>query len=155
MAITTQGTPPRIGTSAEWAASTLVLADGEIGFDTTANVFRTGNGTDVWSALGVIAGGNSGTSKTLTAESLGSLTNVTLTGNVTFTFPTAAAGASFKLRLNTGAGSFTATWPSTVKWPAGSAPTVTVTASRSDDFEFTCFDGTNWHGQVLGQNYNP
>jgi hypothetical protein len=155
MAITTVTVPPRIGTSAEWAASTLVLADGEVGFDSTANIVRIGNGSDTWASLGVVAGGNSGTAKTIPDGALGGVINVTLTGNVTFTFPTAAAGASFKLRLATGAGSFTATWPATVKWPGGTAPTVTTTASRSDDFEFTCFDGTNWHGQTLGQNYNP
>lgn len=156
MAITTQGTPPRIGTAADWAATTLVLADGEIGFDTTNNIFRTGNGVDTWANLGVVAGGNTGAAKTVPDTALGGVVNFTMTGNCTFTFPTVGAGGSFKMRLVQDAtGSRTATWPGTVKWPGGTAPTLTTTAARSDDLEFTSFDGTNWHGQTLGLNYNP
>ena len=79
---------------------------------------------------------------------------ITLTGNVTYTFPTAAAGTSFVLyQLQDATGSRTATWPGTVKWPSATAPTLTSTASKADKFVFTCFDGANWVGAVAGQNY--
>lgn len=83
----------------------------------------------------------------------GSVQILTLTGNCTFTFPTATAGRSFILVLKQDAtGSRTATWPAAVKWPAGTAPTITSTASKSDKYIFTA-DGTNWIGSNAGQNY--
>ena len=41
----------RRGTTALWAAVDPVLADGEIGLDTTLHQFKIGNGVDVWSVL--------------------------------------------------------------------------------------------------------
>ena len=97
------------------------------------------------------------TANTSTAITL-ALTNgtvqiLTLTGSPTITMPTAVSGKSFIIMLKTGAGSYTVTW-STVKWPAGTAPTITSTASRQDVFSFFS-DGTNWYGSTLGQNYTP
>jgi hypothetical protein len=83
----------------------------------------------------------------------GSVQILTLTGNCTFTFPTATAGRSFFLLLKQDAtGSRTVTWPAAVKWPGGTAPTITSTALRLDKFVFTA-DGTNFYGSVAGQNY--
>ena len=82
----------------------------------------------------------------------GSFQVLTLTGNATITMPTATAGRSFILLLKQDAtGSRTVTW-STVKWPAGTAPTITATASKQDILSFVA-DGTNWYGAVGGQNY--
>jgi len=39
------------GTSAQWAASTVPLAAGEIGLDTTLGKMKFGNGTALWSSL--------------------------------------------------------------------------------------------------------
>lgn len=78
---------------------------------------------------------------------------LTLTGNCTYTFPTAVAGKSFLLvQKQDATGSRTATWPAAVKWPSGTAPTLTATASKSDVFGFTC-DGTSWYGRVIGSAY--
>jgi hypothetical protein len=83
----------------------------------------------------------------------GSFQILTLTGNCTFTFPTATAGQSFMMFLKQDAtGSRTVTWPAAVKWPSSTAPTITATASKGDKFVFTA-DGTNWLGSVAGQNY--
>jgi hypothetical protein len=92
---------------------------------------------------GVVAIGNSGTSKTLDLTN-GTVQTVTMTGNCTFTMPTATAGKSFILVISTGAGSFTGTFTS-VKWPNNVAPTITTTASRWDILTFVA-DGTNWYG---------
>ena len=91
----------------------------------------------------VVAIGNSSTAQTLLLTN-GTVQTVTMTGNCTFTMPTATAGKSFILIVNTGAGSFTGTFTS-VKWPSGTAPTLTTTASRWDIFTFVS-DGTNWYG---------
>ena len=83
----------------------------------------------------------------------GSVQILTLTGNCTFTFPTATAGKSFTLLLKQDAtGSRTVTWPAAVKWPSSTAPTITSTASKADKYVFTA-DGTYWWGSVAGQNY--
>jgi len=87
--------------------------------------------------------GNSSTAQTI-ALTNGTVQTCTLTGNCTFTMPTAAAGKSFILILSTGAGSFTATFTS-VKFPSNTAPTITTTASRWDILTFVS-DGTNWYG---------
>jgi len=92
---------------------------------------------------GVVAIGNSGTTKTLSLAT-GTAQTVTMTGNCTFTMPTATAGQSFILIISTGAGGFTGTFTS-VKWPGGTAPTITTTASRWDILTFVS-DGTNWYG---------
>ena len=95
--------------------------------------------------------GNTGTSQTI-AITNSTLQTYTLNGNCTFTMPTADAGRSFTIFLKTGAGSFTATFTG-VKWPAGSAPTITTTASRMDILTFYS-DGTNWYGNIV-QEYTP
>jgi len=83
----------------------------------------------------------------------GTLQILTLTGNCTFTFPTATAGKSFTLFLKQDAtGSRTVTWPASVKWPGGTAPTITATASKGDKYVFTA-DGSSWAGSNAGQNY--
>lgn len=98
---------------------------------------------------------NTGTAYTIDLAN-GTVQILTLTGNCTFTFPTATAGKSFMLLLKQdGTGSRTVTWPSLtnpVKWPGGTAPTITATASKMDKFVFTA-DGTNWIGSNAGQNY--
>ena len=91
----------------------------------------------------VVAIGNSSTTQTLSLTN-GTVQTVTMTGNCTFTMPTATAGKSFILIISTGAGSFTATFTS-VKWPSNAAPTITTTASRWDILTFVS-DGTNCYG---------
>jgi len=76
-----------------------------------------------------------------------------LSGNITATFsnpPTTGTAYGFTLRvINTG--SFTITWPASVDWPAGLAPT--LTSSSDDIFVFYTYDGgTTWFGFVAGQD---
>lgn len=95
----------------------------------------------------VVSIGNSGTTQTLSLTS-GTVQTVTMTGNCTFTMPTATAGKSFILiAVQDGTGSRTATFTS-VKWPSGSAPTLTTTATTGRDIFTFVADGTNWYGTV-------
>jgi len=96
-----------------------------------------------------VAIGNSGTAVTISLAT-GTFQTVTLTGNCTFTMPTATAGQSFILKILTGAGGFTGTFTS-VKWPGGTAPTITTTASKFDLASFIA-DGSAWTGSII-QNY--
>jgi hypothetical protein len=97
------------------------------------------------------------TANTSTAITLnlanGTVQILTLTGSPTITMPAAVAGKSFIIQLKTGAGSYSVTW-TTVKWPGGTAPTITSTASRMDIYSFFS-DGTNWYGTTVGQSYTP
>lgn len=93
----------------------------------------------------VVAIGNSGTLKTIDLTS-GTVQTVTLTGNCTFTMPTATAGKSFILIVvQDSTGSRTATFTS-VKWPSGSSPSITTTATTGRDILTFVSDGTNWYG---------
>ena len=99
-----------------------------------------------------VAIGNSGTTQTLSLTS-GTFQTVTLTGNCTFTMPTATAGKSFILILvQDGTGGRTATFTS-VKWPSGTAPTITTTATTGRDIITFFADGTNWYGAAV-QNFS-
>jgi hypothetical protein len=96
---------------------------------------------------------NTGTAYTV-VNTAGSILNLTLTGNCVFTFPAASSGGQFTLLLLQDAtGARTITWPTSVRWPGGTAPTITATASRTDVISFVS-DGTYWLGFVGGQNFN-
>lgn len=81
----------------------------------------------------------------------------TLTENTTFTFsnpPASGTAYSFSIEIiqDASASGFAVTWPSSVDWPAATAPTLTATASAKDVFVFTTRDGgTNWYGFTAGQ----
>lgn len=95
----------------------------------------------------VVAIGNSSTAQTLSLTN-GTVQTVTMTGNCTFTMPTATAGKSFILiAVQDGTGSRTATFTS-VKWASGTAPTLTTTATTGRDIFAFVADGTNWYGTV-------
>lgn len=87
----------------------------------------------------------------------GNVFNVTMTGDVTFTFSGATNGkaCSFGLYLSQDAtGSHAVTWPSGVKWAGGTAPTLTTTASAVDVLVFESLDGgTTWYGSLVGANF--
>ena len=105
-----------------------------------------------------VANATSGATDTIDLED-GNVHNVTLTANCTFTFsnpPASGTSGTFTLFLNQdGTGSRTATWPGSVKWAGGTAPTLTTTASRTDILVFTTIDaGTIWYGAVSGQDFS-
>lgn len=78
--------------------------------------------------------------------STGSYFKATVAGNTTFTFsapPNKAYTFGFVLRVNHTSG--TITWPGSVTWPEGSAPTLTT--GKTHVFVFTTDDaGSKWRG---------
>ena len=79
---------------------------------------------------------------------------------VVFSNPPAAGTAtdstayamSLKVVQDSGASGYTVTWPTSVDWPAATAPTLTATASAVDQFVFYTYDGgTTWYGFTAGQ----
>lgn len=75
---------------------------------------------------------------------------VTLGGNRTMAAPTNLVdGATYLLHvIQDGTGSRTITWNAVFKWPGGTAPTLTTTASARDIISFVS-DGTNLYGTAL------
>lgn len=69
---------------------------------------------------------------------------LTLTGNITLAFSNGKAGGRYLLKIKTGAGSFTVTWP-TVNWirSGGSAPTIPSAASKIAILAVS-YDGTDY-----------
>lgn len=90
--------------------------------------------------------------------SLGNHVTCTLTDNVTFAFSNPivtgnAAPIRFRIK-QAAAGSKTVTWPASVIWPQAVAPTLTTTASRTDEFVLISDDGgVNYTASIRGQNY--
>lgn len=70
----------------------------------------------------------------------------TLTGNCTFTFTAPPGPCSLVLKLiQDGTGSRLVTWPATVHWSGGTAPTLTTTLNKVDIVTFY-YDGTTYFG---------
>lgn len=85
----------------------------------------------------------------------GNVHDVTLSANATFTFsnpPASGKGGSFTLILRQdGTGGRTVTWPASVDWAGGAAPTLTTAASSVDILTFmTVNGGTTWYGFLAG-----
>lgn len=79
---------------------------------------------------------------------------VTVAGNRTLVFSNGKAGEVYRVKITQDAtGSRLITWPSTVKWAGGTAPTLTTTAARTDLVEFL-FDGTNYLDLNIVKDFN-
>ena len=83
--------------------------------------------------------------------SLGNVQTYTLSGGQTLTFtnPIATGNSSSFTLIVTNGGSATLTWPTSVDWAGGTAPT--LTSSGIDILVFTTIDGgTIWYGFAAG-----
>jgi hypothetical protein len=121
-------------------ALTLGSTVTSVGNATVANVTVT-NYIETLQAVGTV-----GATSTLSLAT-GTVLTATLTASTpcTFTMPSAVAGKSFILKLiQASSGMTTATFTG-VKFPGGTAPTITATASAVDILSFVS-DGTNWYG---------
>jgi hypothetical protein len=76
---------------------------------------------------------------------------LTLSASTTLTLNNPVSGGTYFIKIIQ-EGSFTITWPSTVKWPGGTAPTIT-TGNDSVDTVVLYFDGTNYFAN-FAQNYS-
>jgi len=102
--------------------------------------------------------GNSTASLTLdAASSSGPVKTITLNANCTFTFSAVTSGLEMWMVLvltQDATGSRLVTWPGSVKWSPGAAPTLSTPAGAVDRVLVTTYDGgTIWYGDVIGKNY--
>lgn len=137
------------------------------GFKDAYNTFlddfaAVATGTLAWSltspiqeAVNTVAA--SGAAQTLPDVSTATMHKVTLTANCTITLPTPGAGKSLTVELVQDAtGGRTVTWatPSgAIRWPGGTAPTISPAAGAIDVISFISVGGTNWYGFVGGQAF--
>ena len=89
----------------------------------------------------------------------GNVFDVELDENTTFTFsnpPASGKAGSFTLILAQDAtGSRSSTFPASVEWAGGSAPTLTTDASAVDILVFFTIDaGTTWDGMLSGADFS-
>jgi hypothetical protein len=95
--------------------------------------------------VGEVDNGNSGASKTIDWGQ-GNHQSILLTDDPVLSFAHPFGIGMFTLRVvQDASGSRTVTWPSSVKWPGGTAPTLTITGDAIDVIRFY-FDGLTYHG---------
>jgi hypothetical protein len=89
--------------------------------------------------------GNSSTAVTID-WTISNKAKVTLTGDATLTFTAAPGPTNLVLKVVQDAtGTRLVTWPGTVQWPGGVAPTLSTGVNDVDIFTFY-YDGTNYFG---------
>lgn len=102
--------------------------------------------------------GNSGAAATANLEN-GNFQAITLTGDCALTFsnpPATGRVGSLTLEvIQDGTGGHTVTWPASVTWAGGSAPTLSTAAAAVDVLSFYTRDGgTTWRGFTGGLNFS-
>jgi hypothetical protein len=155
------GTANQVLASASTGAVTLSTPQ-SIATTSTPQFARLGLGTAADSAaVAKFAGqyysplvddGNSGTADTIDWNA-GNEHLSTLTGNVTYTLSNPVDGGRYVILIATGAGSFSATWPGTVAWPGGVAPTITAAAGKVDVITLIYRAGASTYYAAFSQNY--
>jgi hypothetical protein len=130
--------------------------DGKVGSTYTGDVDITGELTADSYNESYAAVTSATNATTVDCEAGNTFTHV-LTENTTFTFsnpPVTGTAYTFTLKVvqDALALGYTLTWPTSVDWPAATAPTLTATANAVDVFVFYTHDGgTTWYGFVAGQ----
>jgi len=99
---------------------------------------------------------SSGAAQTLPATA--NVHDLTLTANCTLTLPSLVSGKACAITVilrQDGTGSRTVTWPGSVSWVTGSAPTLKTAASAVDVVTlFTLDGGTSWGGTAVGAGFS-
>jgi hypothetical protein len=128
------------GATIDISAGTLTLADNQIGW---AKVAKTAPdlafATATIGALDINWASSQTFSKSLIANS-------------TFTFSNTKDGQTIEVRLTNTPGNYTVTWPISIFWPGGTAPTQT-TGAKTDLYTFRRI-GLDVYGSVI-QDYAP
>jgi len=140
---TTKGfLPPRM-TNTQRAA--ISATKGLIVVNTTNNGVAYNDGTN-WGYLSGAKQTATGSGGTLAISfAAGNIVDLTLTASTTLTFAGHVVGTYIIQVTQGGSGSYTLTYPASVKWSGGTAPTLTTTVGKTDILTFY-HDGTNFYG---------
>ncbi len=148
--ITTVGTI----SSGSWNGSAIPVAKGGTGltsFTAGTDYVSPSSGAKFSKAVGfnqVTTSLSSGTT-TINWSTSGNRVQLTLSGNgiLAFGAPIASSYCNLLLKIVNSSAVYTITWPSTVKWPNGTAPTLSGN-SKIDICSFF-FDGSNYYGTII------
>jgi hypothetical protein len=112
-----------------------------------------------------VTGGGKETSATPTANSgstsidlaSGNVQMLTLSASTTVSLTGATNGVACSLSLylkQDGTGNRLITWPASIKWPSGAAPTLSTAANKVDLVILETLDGgTTWYGSLAGADF--
>lgn len=128
---------------------------------------KTGTVTLTASDVGAVSatGGGKETSATPTASGAsttvdlgnGNVQLLTLSASTTISLAGATAGVACSLSLyiqQDATGSRLITWPGSIKWPGGAAPTLSTGANKIDLIVLETLDGgTTWYGSLAGADF--
>jgi len=140
---TTKGfLPPRM-TNTQRAA--ISATKGLIVVNTTNNAIAYNDGTN-WGYLSGATQTVAGAGGTVNiAFPSGNIALITLTASTTYTFSAHVVGTYILKITQGGSGSYLITWPGTLLWSGGTAPTLTTTVGKTDIVTIV-HDGTNFYG---------
>ena len=134
-------------TGMKWAAagggSGDFLADGSVAMTGELDLGANSIGGTLKSVTPYIGPGN--TNIDWTSGNFAAMTFGSSSASFAFTANPSNAGLLVLKLTQDATGSRTATWPAAVKWPGGTAPTLTTAANSVDVIRFF-FDGTNYYG---------
>ena len=120
-------------------------AEGLMIFNTTNKGVAYRDGTN-WGYLSGALQNATGSGGTLAISfAAGNIVNLTLTASTTLTFVGHVVGTYIIQVTQGGTGSYTLTYPASVKWSGGTAPTLTTTVGKTDILTFY-HDGTSFFG---------
>lgn len=138
-------------------AGTAKIATTAAGIDVTGQVTADAITTASITISGAITEDSVTLTGTTTTIDLATATNFThtLTGATTYTFSNPATtgnATAFTLKVIQDSTARTITWPASVDWAGGAAPTLTATSGGVDVFVFYTIDGgTTYYGFTAGQ----
>jgi hypothetical protein len=157
--VNTAGNQNTTGTASN-VTGTVAIANGGTGATTAANAatnlgLGTGNTPKFLNVFGERVALNSASPQTINTQY--NVTELTLTSSIaTLTFSNIQASGIVHMWTLVTVGNatvYTITWPAAVKWPGGTAPTVTTTSGKRDIYQFVTYDGgTNIYAIIVGQN---
>jgi hypothetical protein len=114
-------------------------------FNTTNKGVAYRDGTN-WGYLSGALQNATGSGGTLAISfAAGNIVNLTLTASTTLTFAGHVVGTYIIQVTQGGTGSYTLTYPASVKWSGGTAPTLTTAVGKTDILTFY-HDGTSFFG---------
>jgi len=149
-------TPVKIGGIGE-TFSIIVDGDEELRIQDSTTIVRNALTTASITISGAITEDSVTLTGTTTTIDLATATNFThtLTGATTYTFSNPATtgnATAFTLKVIQDTTARTITWPASVDWAGGTAPTLTATSGGVDVFVFYTIDGgTTYYGFTAGQ----
>ncbi len=155
------------GSSGAWGTIlNSILGDNATGIDVVVKTISDVANAAMPTAGGTFTGEIKALTQTFTESDLGNMTGTvtmdldaanaffgTATGTVTFAFsnvPTTGQFVFVVLEVTNG-GSQTLNWPAAIKWPGGSAPTLTTSGTDVLTF-YTRDGGTTWRGTMAQED---